>query len=964
MSKSKSVSIDTKKARILSICFVAVFIIVVFVIPIVHVAAEGNDSINWNGISFEVGQTVEANNRIKNSLRYIEYNTLKFLCMTIDEFDKGISTLLDINLYSLIKKKFNITTVVYPVAWALASLSLIIAAVMLLINAEKSRLSDFFRNLLVSIMLLIALPTLVSEFTSLRTSGVQSVKNSFEKDVVVNEDTTITRPTLGQNLLANCITNTKISVKNNKIMKFNSSENAVFQSDPARVYSIPINQTITDANYDRKWSDTGRNQRAPSVVQKKYDTLTLEDKITLLDSEFTHAKSQYDYLSTVLSIYEYWEKSNKDDHYIEVHYNEGSGPDYIYTKVGGAVVATGVNAPRGEKVWCRFRPTGGWDNVSYVPNSQIFEGDTIYTDVDMTKKTPKAIPYLSSWKRIDENNFSQFGYESEEDARKDPKWGSYWEYGSFPAFNYITKINCRMVEYMNELALSNDIPDEFSNAFSAEWVYYNLIANSPSSVEELIRRIEDNKVYLKQYGTNFSLIEYLNMEENYRKIIEDDKNEGNAEFEPLHTKEMQEAAKKDEPFTAALNSMLYVDGYEEVYYYHLDFLPTFVLVVVTLISMCFTMVKIVRLLFDLLIAQIVAPLIVASDFNGSGRAKQVVQNLISCNIVMIAVIFILRLYIYVLISAQDKNYPFTVLIALTVGGAMFVIDGPDLIVKILGVDAGVKSGAAAIMSIRSASQIASSAVSSTTRTVGSVVKKSNTAAASVVGGLKGLGTGAVSGAKTGSAGTKSAITKIGGNPESAGGKIASHVIGGVGAAVGGAFGGVKGLSGGYLSGENEARNSQGAVSTVVHGAKGVYTAGANKYTNSSSGGHSNTSTNTNNASSPNTSNSGKTDSSTANTTSTSAGGHTDTGSSNPTSLTKGEKGDGGQNGYNGQTGQTGQTGQNGMDGKDGRNGTDGLNGNNGTSSNQIGNAFNKPVNKNNDTYKEPTNQQVYDDLNN
>ena len=53
MSKSKSVSIDTKKGRIQFICFVAVFIIVVFVIPIVHVAAEGNGSINWGGISFE-----------------------------------------------------------------------------------------------------------------------------------------------------------------------------------------------------------------------------------------------------------------------------------------------------------------------------------------------------------------------------------------------------------------------------------------------------------------------------------------------------------------------------------------------------------------------------------------------------------------------------------------------------------------------------------------------------------------------------------------------------------------------------------------------------------------------------------------------------------------------------------------------------------------------------------------------
>lgn len=941
MSKSKSVSIDTKKARILSICFVAVFIIVVFVIPIVHVAAEGTDSIDW-GVKYEVGRVVEGNNRIKNAIRYVEYNTLKFMCVTIDEFDKGLTTLLDINLYTLIKNKFNITSVVYPVAWALVSLSLVIAAVMLLINADKMRLSDFFRNLLVSIMLLVALPTLVSQFSSLRTRGVKSVKSSFNEDIVVNEDTTITSPTLGQNLLANSITRVKDSVKKNKVLKYSSSDNAVFKSNPERIYSLPINQTIHDANFDKKWSDTGRNQRAPAVVQKKYETLTLEDKITLLDAEFTHATSQYDYQSTILSIYEYWEKSNKDDHYIEVHNDKDGNTDFIYTKVGGAVVAAGVYRDRGQKVWCRFAPYN--DFTVYNPVSQIFEGDTIYTDVDMTKKTPKAIPYLSTWKRIDGNNYEQFGYSSQEDASKDPKWYSHWQYDSFPAFNYITKINCRMVEYMNELALSNDIPSEFNKVFTAEWSYYNLIGNSPSSVEELIRRIEDNKVYLKQYGTNFSLIEYLNMEENYRKIVEDKKDNGVAQFEPLHTQEMQEAAKKDEPFTAALNAMIYVDGYEEVYCYYLDFLPTFILVVVTLISMCFAMVKIVRLLFDLLFAQIVAPLVVASDLSGSGRAKQVVQNLISCNIVMIAVVFILRLYIYVLISAQDKNYPFTVMIALTVGGAMFVIDGPDLVVKILGVDAGVKSGAAAIMSIRSATQIAGSAVSNTSRTVGNIVKKGNTTAAAVAGGIAGVHSGMKSGADFGRNIVQNVATNSDGSYKNVGGKILSNTFSGIGSAFGGIGGGIVGAGKGYMTGENEARNSQGAVSTAVHGVKGVYTAA----TSNSSIGHSSNHTSSN-AGSASTPTIGRTETSNTNTVTTEKN---DSGNSN-LAASKGDKGEMGINGVNGHNGN------------DGKNGIDGINGQNNvnTTSNNtanIGNAFNKPTNN---IANEPTNQQVYNDLN-
>lgn len=941
MSKSKSVSIDTKKARILSICFVAVFIIVVFVIPIVHVAAEGTDSIDW-GVKYEVGRVVEGNNRIKNAIRYVEYNTLKFMCVTIDEFDKGLTTLLDINLYTLIKNKFNITSVVYPVAWALVSLSLVIAAVMLLINADKMRLSDFFRNLLVSIMLLVALPTLVSQFSSLRTRGVKSVKSSFNEDIVVNEDTTITSPTLGQNLLANSITRVKDSVKKNKVLKYSSSDNAVFKSNPERIYSLPINQTIHDANFDKKWSDTGRNQRAPAVVQKKYETLTLEDKLTLLDSEFCHATSQYSGLSTILSTYEYWEKSNKDDHFIVERY-DANGKTFVYTKVGGAVVASGVTADRGEDVWCRFRPTGGWgENLSYIPNSQIFEGDTIYTNVDMTKKTPKAIPYLSTWERIDKNNYKKFGYNSEEEAQKDPQWGSYWQYDKCPAFNYITIINVQMVQYMNELALSNDIPSEFNKVFTAEWSYYNLIGNSPSSVEELLRRIEDNKVYLKQYGTNFSLIEYLNMEENYRKIVEDKKDNGVAQFEPLHTQEMQEAAKKDEPFSAALNAMIYVDGYEEVYCYYLDFLPTFILVVVTLISMCFAMVKIVRLLFDLLFAQIVAPLVVASDLSGSGRAKQVVQNLISCNIVMIAVIFILRLYIYVLISAQDKNYPFTVLIALTVGGAMFVIDGPDLIVKILGVDAGVKSGAAAIMSIRSATQIAGSAVSNTSRTVGNVVKKGNTAAAAVAGGIAGIRSGMNAGSDFGKNLVQKATTNSDGSYKNVGSKIVSNVASGLGTAFGGLGGGVIGAGKGYMAGENEARNSQGAVSTAVHGVKGVYTAA----TSNSSVGHNinNTSSNAGSTSAPTING---TETSNTNTVTTEK---TDSGNSSFAESAKGDKGEMGINGVNGHNGN------------DGKNGIDGLNGQNNvnTTSNNtanIGNAFNKPTNN---IANEPTNQRKGD----
>ena len=137
-----------------------------------------------------------------------------------------------------------------------------------------------------------------------------------------------------------------------------------------------------------------------------------------------------------------------------------------------------------------------------------------------------------------------------------------------------------------------------------------------------------------------------------------------------------------------------------------------------IVALCllFAGLKVASTLFDIFFAQVIAPIVVASDMHGNGRGKQVVQNLISSYLVLVCVVLLFRLYILVILGIkrdpsviQDN---FVVELMIVLAGAKFVIDGPDIIVKILGIDAGVKSGLGTIMGIRTAAGMARGAAHS------------------------------------------------------------------------------------------------------------------------------------------------------------------------------------------------------------------------------------------------------------
>lgn len=201
------------------------------------------------------------------------------------------------------------------------------------------------------------------------------------------------------------------------------------------------------------------------------------------------------------------------------------------------------------------------------------------------------------------------------------------------------------------------------------------------------------------------------------------------------------------------------------------------------ICLIFSGIKIATTLFEIMFSQLITPFIIATDLNGSGRAKKAIQNMLLSNIVLMIVVILIRIYISVIWGVKSSDYGdnFAVMLIVIIAGAKFVIDGPEILTKLFGIDAGVKSGAATMMAINQSMQMGSYATmglaragSSVVHGAGSVAKHTASSAAGAVKGFAGGVYGGIHGGDT-------TPGKIG---KAIGGAAAGTVTG----AVGGAFG--------------------------------------------------------------------------------------------------------------------------------------------------------------------------------
>ena len=617
----------------------------------------------------------------------VEYNLLKWLAYVVDYISEAVDQVLNFNLYHVIKDVFNIDTIIYPIAWALAGMTVVLIGILIIVNADKIHITDYVRNILTSLFFLIALPILVSSFTDLKTVGVQFAKDNTTKDTATNR-------TIGEYILASNIYNVNSSINQNKLVK--QSQVSSFGVNPSTVYSMNINLGLDPSKTQYRTVTTADHYDVTPTY--RFDDLTFEHKLELLD---------------LVDDYAFWQQrvswaqatADSDDEPYKITITRGAGNNRYSTDY-------------------------------YVITSQA--------------------PYYQA------------------------------------SFEYY--IICEAAENA-----AHELQNRGINIQASQVASMIMYCQNSDTFEEAINRLSKGAFReLDFYGNTMSAIQILNIS-NIEDFADNGfEHHGGGSFEQL--KEASDFSDGD--MSAQFDKLWqYVSvGHltEKNHFYRVNFLWGLFMLIMTAVCLIFAGLKLASLLYDIMFAQIIAPIVVATDMGGAGRLKKVILNLLNCFLSVIIVVLDLRLYILILTEIQDSSLlsnPIAV-IFITVAGCKFVIDGPDLVVHLLGIDAGVKSGVSTIMGLRSAGQIASGAG----RTLGHIAGKGiSKAGGAVAGGIGGAISGGINGAKASMANTKNSDNKAEKGIRGAVGAVGGAVAGGVGGMVGG-FGSNNGVMGAAANG--------------------------------------------------------------------------------------------------------------------------------------------------------------------
>ncbi|HAT4093240.1 TPA: hypothetical protein I9Z34_001743 [Clostridium perfringens] len=145
---------------------------------------------------------------------------------------------------------------------------------------------------------------------------------------------------------------------------------------------------------------------------------------------------------------------------------------------------------------------------------------------------------------------------------------------------------------------------------------------------------------------------------------------------------------------------------DEYYRFHINFLTIIVTLAITAFVMVFTAIKMIKLSIELACSKVMTTFVAVADLSGGQRIRQSINGIISIFVAMISTMLMLKLYVMGTAYLSDKISGVGTIFAM-IGCAIFVIDGPNYIEKMFGVDAGLSSVWRTITGMNSALDIAS-----------------------------------------------------------------------------------------------------------------------------------------------------------------------------------------------------------------------------------------------------------------
>lgn len=751
-------------------------------------------AIDYNKLPYGIVRRMERASVVNNAIRKAEYSVLVELGKFVDYVKDAVDTIADLNVYNLIKGLGSVQNkTIYPIAWVALSLMLVIGAIYLMMHPDKTKISDFLRNIAFAIVLIVCLPSCISALQDLRTAGLNEVEG------INISSTQKIKQSLGETVVGSNIVVINLDYENDSKIKNMSNDEKIVNYYRYHNYLPKSTSSVYSLNI---------NGYASTKLFNKYVTSAQPAKPV---EEIDVAR-----MFELLGYKKEW--------------NE-------YCKMG--------------------------------KNDQITLRDITITSGAANSPTAGMATYDKDHYRF---------YLVRLLMRKAPS---------------ITTRTSILAAAMGFINIGDDNENRYSNPEIIN-------KNAEYRADRLFTYILD---ILKPY------LNTLNDAANGRTTLTADSTVGQYDVVNLKTAEDYEEMGELEKLFHLDEKFLYGED-EHIYAYAIDFLPAIITLVTLIICLIFAGFKLAALIYDIAFMQLIAPIVIATDLHGAGRTKKILQELLNVYLIFIIVMLDLKIYIMALNSIfANQNLSIIVKIFLVLGGMKFCIDGPDIITKILGVDAGVKSGYGTIMGVQAAARMATGA--------GRIVSKG----AKTGGGLVG---GAIAGTVSGGVNAARTAHQNGFNPvRTVANTVGGATAGGVGGAVTGGAGGIRGQ--GIISSSRSGASTGGSAGRVVGriGGRSASSSVSNS-TQSNTATTSSVGADTSTANVPTSDNGGGAPMDSGSGGSSSDGGASDSSAPRPSDgstpiIIEGQKGDKGDKGDRGDRGTEGTRGNDGADGKDGNN---------------------------------------------
>lgn len=128
------------------------------------------------------------------------------------------------------------------------------------------------------------------------------------------------------------------------------------------------------------------------------------------------------------------------------------------------------------------------------------------------------------------------------------------------------------------------------------------------------------------------------------------------------------------------------------YRYDVNYIASIVQLFAVMLAIVATAFKVVRLFMEIAFSKVLAPFVAAVDLSTGQRMKQLVKDIVMNYGALALIPLVMKLYIIAMTWLANQDYNWMVMTIVMIAMSYFLIDGPEIAKKILGVDLGLQDG--------------------------------------------------------------------------------------------------------------------------------------------------------------------------------------------------------------------------------------------------------------------------------